>query len=66
MRKMQLNREKKFYTVPDFHKLIGGVVTRPTIYSLIKRGEIPSVRLGTCVLIPAAWVSKFCESSGMV
>lgn len=51
--------EKKFFTVMDFYRELGGVVTKTQIYRMINAGEIPSRRIGTKIVIPANWVHEF-------
>ena len=46
--------DKKFFTPGEAHEIIGhDVICRLTIYRAIKRNEIPHVKLGTRILIPA-------------
>lgn len=53
-------KERKFYTVSQLIEYFGsGVISRGSIYLMIKRGEIPTVRIGERILIPASWVEQF-------
>lgn len=53
-------KERKFYTVSQLIEYFGsGVISRGSIYLMIKRGEIPTVRIGERILIPASWVDQF-------
>lgn len=53
-------KERKFYTVSQLIEYFGsGVISRGSIYLKIKRGEIPTVRIGERILIPASWVEQF-------
>lgn len=51
--------EKKFYTVMDFYREMGGIITKTQIYRMIGAGEIPTRRIGTKIVIPAAWVHEY-------
>ena len=42
---------KVFYTVEEFHRAIGGIVTKTQIYRLINSGQIPARRFGSKVSI---------------
>ena len=50
---------KVFYTVEEFHRAIGGIVTKTHIYRLINSGQIPSRRFGSKVILSAKWVESF-------
>lgn len=53
-------KERKFFTVAQLVEYFGnGVISRGSIYLMIKRGEIPTVRIGERILIPATWVEQF-------
>ena len=54
---------KRFYTVSEFHELIGEAVSKVQIYRMIRRGEIPAKFFGQKQLIPAAWVDNFLDDS---
>ncbi len=57
-------KERKFFTVSQLIEYFGnGVISRGTIYLMIKKGEIPTVRIGERILIPAAWVEKFMSNA---
>lgn len=43
--------EKLFITVPEFGEKVG--LSRNAAYEAAKRGEIPTVRIGRRVLVPA-------------
>lgn len=53
--------EKRFFTVMDFYRELGGVVTKTQIYRMINSGEIPTRRIGTKIVIPANWVREFVD-----
>ena len=53
--------EEKFYTVSEFHNIVGNVISKATIYNGIKKGSIPVKYFGTKALIPAYWVDDFCR-----
>lgn len=56
----KVNAKPRFLTVKQLCEYLGdNVVTPYTIYDLIKKDEIPSVTLGTKILIPMAWVEKY-------
>ncbi len=50
---------KVFYTVEEFHRAIGGIVTKTQIYRLINSGQIPARRFGSKVILSAKWVESF-------
>lgn len=53
-------KERKFFTVSQLVEYLGqGVISRGTIYLMIKKGDIPTVRIGERILIPASWVEQF-------
>lgn len=51
--------KKLFYTVPELHQVLGGIVSKAYLYTMVKRGEIVTKRLGGKLVIPAAWVDKY-------
>ena len=53
-------KETKFFTVSQLIEYFGnGVISRGSIYLMIRKGEIPTVRIGERILIPATWVEQF-------
>lgn len=57
-------KERKFFTVSQLVEYFGnGVISRGSIYLMIKRGEIPTVRICERILIPASWVDQFIENA---
>ncbi len=52
-------KEKLFYTVKEFHALLGGVVTRSQVYKMINAGEIPTRKIGSKIVLPADWVNAY-------
>ena len=53
-------KERKFFTVSQLVEYLRqGVISRGTIYLMIKKGDIPTVRIGERILIPASWVEQF-------
>ena len=53
-------KERKFFTVSQLVDYFGnGVISRSSVYLMIKKGEIPTVRIGERILIPASWVEQF-------
>jgi excisionase family DNA binding protein len=48
---------KLTYSVEEARKALG--VGRNTMYEAIKRGDIPSIRIGKRILIPVASLDKF-------
>jgi excisionase family DNA binding protein len=53
-------KERKFFTVSQLVDYFGnGVISRGSVYLMIKKGEIPTVRIGERILIPASWVEQF-------
>ena len=60
-------KERKFFTVSQLIEYFGnGVISRGTIYLMVKKGEIPTVRLGERILIPATWVEQFMLNAAKV
>lgn len=58
---------KKFYTVSQLGEYLGkDIVSKGTIYLMIKRGEIPASYIGTKPLIPAWWVDDFINSAEQI
>lgn len=58
--------ERAVLTADEAWKLIGGapVISRGGWYAAIKRGEIPSIRVGKRILIPRAALLRWLESAG--
>lgn len=57
---------KSFYSVKEVLEIIGeGVISKSTIYRLIRTGEIPVQYLGCRALIPASWVQQFCMQKSL-
>lgn len=54
-----VNTKKLFYTVPELYSVLGGIVSKAFLYTMIKRGEIVSKRIGGKLVIPATWVDKY-------
>lgn len=53
-------KERKFFTVSQLVDYFGnGVISRGSVYLMLKKGEIPTVRIGERILIPASWVEQF-------
>ena len=60
-------KERKFFTVSQLVEYLGqGVISRGTIYLMIKKGDIPTVRIGEQILIPASWVDQFINNANDV
>lgn len=60
-------KDRKFFTVSQLVTYLGdGVISRGTIYLMIKKGEIPTVRIGERILIPASWVDQFINNANDV
>ena len=49
--------EKKLYDLKEVRQIIPGI-SQASLYNACKRGEIPSVRIGGRIFIPAWWVKK--------
>ena len=47
---------REFYSCREVMKVLGTCHT--TVYEAVKRGEIPSVRIGGCIRIPRSWLEK--------
>lgn len=60
-------KERKFFAVSQLIEYFGnGVISRGSIYLMIKKGEIPTVRIGERILIPATWVEQFMLNAAKV
>lgn len=60
-------KERKFFTVSQLIEYFGnGVISRGSIYLMIKKGEIPTVRIGERILIPSTWVEQFMLNAAKV
>lgn len=53
------NARKLFYSVPELYTVLGGIVSKAYLYSMIKRGEIVTRRIGGKIVIPASWVDRY-------
>jgi excisionase family DNA binding protein len=51
--------KKMFYSVSEFHDLLGGIISRGYLYEMVRSGEIKTTRIGGEIVIPAAWVEKY-------
>lgn len=59
-----MESKRKFYTVSQLAEYLGeNVISKGAVYSMIKKGEIPSMQLGDRILIPAQWVENFMETA---
>ena len=54
LEKELVNREQKYYSVPEAAKLMS--ISESALRRLVKSGEVPSVRLGGKILIPASFL----------
>lgn len=50
------------YTVPDVAKMLG--IGRNQAYEAVARGEIPSIRIGHRIIVPAAALQRMLENAG--
>lgn len=58
--KTEKNEMKKlFYTIPELHRALGEIVSKAYLYTMVKRGEIVSKRIGGKLVVPATWVDKY-------
>ena len=58
---MEEKMVKKFYSVDEFHRALGGIVTKSQIYKMIREGEIPTRRIGNKVVLSADWVRSYID-----
>lgn len=59
-----ISSERKFYTVKQFSEYIGtDILSKASIYLMIRRGQVPVVQANKRILIPAKWVYQFCNSA---
>lgn len=56
-----MNREQLAYRVPEFAKLIS--ISRAKAYAAVASGEIPSIRLGRVVLVPADALKRLLDAT---
>lgn len=60
-------KERKFFTVSQLVDYFGnGVISRGSVYLMIKKGDIPTVRIGERILIPASWVEQFIANADKI
>ena len=55
-------KDKLVYTVTEAAELLR--ISRPTAFMGVKKGQIPHIRVGTRILIPAAAIRKLLENAG--
>ncbi len=53
--------ERRFLTVAEAARALG--LSRAYTYTLVSAGEIPSVRFGRRVVIPARWIDQLAEKT---
>lgn len=56
---MENNVNRRFYTVAQLHQELEGVISKGQVYRMIKKGEIPTRRIGDKIVIPADWVQNY-------
>jgi excisionase family DNA binding protein len=54
--------ERATYSVPEAAKRLG--VGRGTAYEAVRKGEIPSIKVGGRILVPREALEKMLESAG--
>jgi excisionase family DNA binding protein len=59
MRNTDCRAARGFLSVPEFARSIG--VTEPTVHRWVRAGDLPCVRLGRLVLIPADALQRLLE-----
>ena len=53
---------KNFYSPSTFRRdIMQGEISRAHLYSMIKKGEIPTVRIGQRLLIPGTYVRQLLD-----
>lgn len=58
----QQKKKPKFLTVHQLVESLGeNVISKPVIYAMIKKGEIPTIRLSNRLLIPYSWFEHLCN-----
>jgi excisionase family DNA binding protein len=55
-------QDRLVYTVEEAAKLLG--ISRAFAYEAVKRGDIPSMRIGKRILVPKARLERFLASAG--
>lgn len=59
-----VSNEKRFFSVKQFSDYIGtDILSKASIYMMIRRGQVPVVQANKRILIPAKWVYQFCNSA---
>ncbi len=53
---MERSIKKKTYTVPEAAEILG--IGRSSAYEAARRGEIPTIRIGKLLLVPAAQLER--------
>jgi excisionase family DNA binding protein len=56
--------ERQTITVEEAGKILG--VSRNTAYTAVKRGEIPTIRLGRLLLVPKAAVDRMLAAAAAI
>ena len=58
----QQKKKPKFLTVHQLVESLGeNVISKPVIYSMIRKGEIPTIKLSNRLLIPYSWFEDLCN-----
>ena len=61
-RQHQSVTDTKRYTIPDLCQLTG--LSRNSVYSGIRRGEIPCLKVGSRYILPRASIDRWLASAG--
>ena len=57
MLKEKIKPKPKFMSITQFTEYLGdNVISKQHVYKMIKKKEIPAIRLGTKYMIPTEWI----------
>jgi excisionase family DNA binding protein len=61
---MERRQEEATVSVTEAHRLIGpSQISKGALYDAVRRGDIPSMRLGGRILIPREWLARQLKGS---
>lgn len=59
-----MEKTRKYYSISQVVDCLGkGTISKSAIYALVKKGEIPCIRIGSKWLVAASWVEEICKNS---
>jgi excisionase family DNA binding protein len=60
---MEKPTAKRTYTVPEAAEILG--IGRSSAYEAARRGEIPTIRIGKLLLVPAAQLDRLLDGQSV-